>query len=29
MAEKFEIKYEDSKVKKQGGLDREILEWIQ
>ena len=29
MAEKFGIKYEDSKVKKQGGLDREILEWIQ
>ena len=27
--EKFGIKYEDSKVKKQGGLDREILEWIQ
>ena len=29
MAEKFGIKYEDSKVKKQGGLDQEILEWIQ
>ena len=29
MSEKFGIKYEDSKVKKQGGLDREILEWIQ
>ena len=29
MAEKFGIKYEDSIVKKQGGLDREILEWIQ
>ena len=26
--EKFGIKYEDSKVKKQGGLDQEILEWI-
>ena len=29
MAEKVGIKYEDSKVKKQGGLDQEILEWIQ
>ena len=27
MAEKFGIKYEDSKVKKQGGLDQEILEF--
>ena len=29
MAEKVGIEYEDSKLKKQGGLDQEILEWIQ
>ena len=29
MAEKVWIEYEDSKLKKQGGLDQEILEWIQ